>query len=84
MNNLEILNILTDYPQQMTSKQREFVAEASLIVAKGRPLSGAQSQYLQSIYDTVISHIYNLEPMSTDKEYAKQRAISNARKKWGK
>ncbi len=44
-------------------------------------LTPAQHQYLQSIYDGIISKKYGLEPMSTDKKYATGRAIAKARKK---
>lgn len=44
-------------------------------------LSTAQEQYLVACYDQVVSKLYNLEPMATDREFAAKRAIKKARAK---
>lgn len=76
MRDLDMLDVLTEFPPDMTARQRQFVAEMCLYALKGKPLSPAQHQYLQSIYDLVIAFRYGLEPMAGEREYAASRAIA--------
>lgn len=62
MRQIDMLKVLIDCPKQMTVKQREFVADMARLTIKGKILSPAQHQYLQSIYDSVITNMYKLEP----------------------
>ena len=68
----------------LDSKKAAFVRSVSLVLRKSHGLSPAQHQYLQAIYDVIISKKYQLEEMSTDRETAAKRAISKARKTLGK
>lgn len=80
MKDLDMMNILMDYHTHMTQKQLQFVANIAGLLEKGKPLSIAQHQYLQAIYDQVVAYVFGLEPIAADKEYAAQRAIFKARK----
>jgi hypothetical protein len=84
VRDVDMLGVLADWPKDMTKRQREFVADMCMCVAKGKPLSPAQHQYLQSIYDAVVAFRFGLEPMGTDREYAAKRAQSQSKKRWEK
>lgn len=84
MRDIDMMAILMDSTGLMSVKQVQFVVGMADILGKNKPLTVAQSQYLQALYDTVVAIKYGLEPMSTDREFAAKRAISRARRALGK
>lgn len=84
MRAYDMLNIITDLSHLLSAKEREFCAQMAGLVVKGKELSLPQHNYLTACYDKAVSLRYGVEPMSTDREFAAKRAISNARKRRGK
>lgn len=81
MRDLDLISVCIDNFGLFDGKKAVFVRSMAVLLEKGRALSPAQHQYLQSCYDFAVAKRYGVEAMSHDKDLAAQRAIVNSRKR---